>query len=83
MKQNYPNPFNPITLIQFDIPKSGMVKLYIFDVTGRMIDVLVNEELSVGTYEYSFNAGELPSGVYFYKLESDGQKITKKMVLNK
>ena len=49
-----------------------MVKLYIFDVTGRMIDVLVNEELSVGTYEYSFNAGELPSGVYFYKLESDG-----------
>jgi hypothetical protein len=81
--QNYPNPFNPLTKIKFQVPKTGFVKLSVFDVMGREIQVLVNQQLSVGTYEADFDASNLPSGVYYYKLETEEFNETKKMVLVK
>jgi photosystem II stability/assembly factor-like uncharacterized protein len=83
LSQNYPNPFNPTTNIKFDIAKSGFVKLTAFDVLGREIQTLVNEQLSPGSYNYDFDAAHLPSGVYYYKLESENFIETKKMVLIK
>lgn len=83
LNQNYPNPFNPTTNIQFDITNAGMVKLYVYDMTGKVVAVLVNEELSAGTYKYSFDAGGLPSGIYFYKLVSGDLSQVRKMVLLK
>jgi hypothetical protein len=67
--QNYPNPFNPSTNIKFQIPKSGFVKLTVFDVLGKEIGTLVKEQLSPGTYQADFDATNLPSGVYYYSLE--------------
>jgi hypothetical protein len=81
--QNYPNPFNPSTKIRFEIPKTGFVNLAVFDMLGREIEVLVNEKQSVGTYEVSFNASQYSSGVYFYRLTTDGFSETKKMILLK
>jgi len=83
LQQNYPNPFNPVTNIKFSIPKTGAVKLTIFDVSGREVAVLVNESLAAGSYNADFDAAGLSSGVYLYKLESDGFVQTKKMVLIK
>ena len=80
---NYPNPFNPSTKITFDIPKNSNVKLTVFDYLGKEIKTLVNENLSSGKYETEFNAEGLSSGVYFYRLETDGAAITKSMVLLK
>jgi len=86
--QNYPNPFNPVTMIRFDIPPSkgarGMnTKLIIYDILGREIATLVNNNLKPGTYEADWNASNYPSGVYFYKLITDSYSETKKMVLMK
>jgi hypothetical protein len=81
--QNYPNPFNPETKIKFDIIKSGITKLTVFDITGRTINTLVNEKLDAGSYEYMLNATALPSGIYFYKLESGNFVQTKRMILVK
>jgi hypothetical protein len=81
--QNYPNPFNPVTTLKFQIPKSDFVKLAIFDVTGREILILVNEELDPGIYETDWDANNYPSGVYFYSLTSGSFTQTKKMVLIK
>lgn len=83
LKQNYPNPFNPVTNIKFDIAVMSNVKLYVYDITGKVIAELVNENLSAGSYLYSFDAGGLPSGVYFYKLEAGGLNQVKKMLLIK
>ncbi len=83
LQQNYPNPFNSTTNIKFQIPKSGKVKLKIFDLTGKEIKLLINENLSSGVYEISYDAGELPSGIYFYKLECDDFTQTKKMIVVK
>ena len=86
LQQNYPNPFNPETKIKFSIPGAGSknnVKLSVFDASGKEVAVLVNGELNSGTYEYSFHGGNLSSGVYFYKLETDGFIETKKMLLVK
>lgn len=83
LSQNYPNPFNPITRLDFDIPKQGIVKLKIFDILGRDVVELVNEKKSPGSYSIDFNAAYLSSGVYLYKLESDGFVETKRMVLLK
>lgn len=69
LSQNYPNPFNPATNIKFQIPQSGFVKLTVFDVLGKEVQTLVNEHLKPGTYEVDFNGENLPSGVYYYKLE--------------
>jgi hypothetical protein len=83
LEQNYPNPFNPVTNIKFQIPVSEFVSLKIFDVLGNEVAVLVNEFKSAGIYRLSFNASELGSGVYFYKLISGSFIETKKMILMK
>jgi hypothetical protein len=83
LKQNYPNPFNPLTNIRFDIPRSSNVNLIIYNALGREVTILVNEKLSTGSYEVDWNASGYPSGVYFYKLETDDFVKARKMVLIK
>jgi hypothetical protein len=91
LEQNYPNPFNPSTTIKFDIPLSpisergagGFVTLKIFDLLGCEAATLVNEQLKPGTYEVEWNAGDYPSGVYFYKLTTGNYSESKKMILLK
>lgn len=83
LMQNYPNPFNPSTMITFQIPKSGNVKLVVYDLLGREVKTLLNEFKPVGTYDVSFDAANLSSGVYFYKLESGSFTDSKKMLLVK
>jgi len=83
LSQNYPNPFNPITRIKFDIPQKGFVSLKIFDVLGREVKSLVSEMKSPGSYSVDFNAVGLSSGLYIYRLETNGFIDTKKMVLIK
>jgi len=89
LQQNYPNPFNPVTKIRFSIPLStGLyagrgVLLKIYDVLGKEIAVLVNEQLKPGIYEINWNAENLPSGVYFYSLITNEFTQTKKMVVVK
>jgi hypothetical protein len=81
--QNYPNPFNPVTKISFAIPKASYVKLIVYDMLGREIETLVNENLNAGTYNADWSASAYPSGVYFYKLESESFVLTRKMILIK
>lgn len=83
LKQNFPNPFNPNTMISFSIPQSGFVKLEVFDISGKKEAVLVDEEKPAGNYRHEFNASNLSSGVYFYKLTANGFENTKKMILVK
>ncbi len=83
LSQNYPNPFNPATKIKFDVPKASFTKLIIYDLLGREVAVLVNEELKPGTYQADWNASNYSSGVYFYKIVSGDFVETKKMVLMK
>jgi len=70
LSQNYPNPFNPATYIRFDIPKQSFVKLFVYDITGRVIATPVNEELKPGSYEVDFDGNNLSSGIYYYTLSS-------------
>lgn len=90
--QNYPNPFNPITKIRFDIPtpqsplsergnKRGFVKLIVYDILGREVATLVNEQLKLGTYEVDWNAAGFTSGVYFYRIQVENYSETKKVIL--
>lgn len=81
--QNYPNPFNPTTTISYTIPKDGMVTLKVFDVLGREVETLVNEEQKIGRYEVQFNGSRLASGVYFYQLKSGSYLSVKKMLMVK
>ncbi|MGQ9642780.1 MAG: T9SS type A sorting domain-containing protein, partial [Ignavibacterium sp.] len=83
LAQNYPNPFNPNTSISFTIPQSGNVKLSVYNLLGQEITTLVNEYKEAGTHNIEFNATNLNSGVYLYKLESNGLTLTKKMTLLK
>jgi hypothetical protein len=83
LSQNYPNPFNPTTNIRYEIQNSGNVKLIVFDALGREIETLVNEKQSAGTYEATFNASQYPSGMYFYRLETEKFSAVKKMILIK
>lgn len=83
MYQNYPNPFNPSTNIKFEIPKSSVTKLIVYDITGKELGLLLNEKLEAGTYEYNWNAAEYSSGVYFYRVESGNFTATKRMLLVK
>jgi hypothetical protein len=83
LAQNYPNPFNPTTTITFAMPSSANVKLSVFDMAGRHVKTLVNGYVNAGSYDVNFNAANLASGVYFYKLTSDNVNIVKKMVLMK
>jgi hypothetical protein len=79
LSQNYPNPFNPVTNIRFDIPPSkgvrGMiqhVKLVVYDIAGREVAILVNEQLNGGVYTVDFDASDLASGVLFYRIVAEG-----------
>ncbi len=81
--QNYPNPFNPTTTIEFDIPEKTLVKLAIYDILGREVGKLIDNELEPGKYKISFNASNLPSGVYFYILKTSSFTQTRKMILIK
>ena len=81
--QNYPNPFNPVTRISYSIPKQGLVSLKIYDILGREVKELVNEIKSQGSYSVDFNASGLPSGVYLYRIKSEGFTETKRMLLIK
>ncbi|MBS1492328.1 MAG: carboxypeptidase regulatory-like domain-containing protein [Bacteroidetes bacterium] len=81
--QNYPNPFNPTTKIKFDIQKSGFAKLSVYDMQGKLVKDLLNEAVPAGSFEVSFDAKELSSGIYYYKMEVGGVVITKKMMLVK
>lgn len=83
LKQNYPNPFNPQTNISFALPKTGNVKLTVFDITGKVVAELVNGIRSEGSHTVNFNADGLSSGTYFYKLETQGFSDVKKMILIK
>ena len=86
--QNYPNPFNPATKIKFDLPSEGKsqktkVKLVIYDILGKEIQTLVNEQLQPGSYEVTFDGSNLTSGIYFYRMKSGNYAETKRMVLVK
>ena len=83
LEQNYPNPFNPSTKIKYSIPQSSNIAIKVFDILGNEIETLINEEKPAGTYELTWNAVNLPSGVYFYRLRSGSFVETKKMVLLK
>lgn len=81
--QNYPNPFNPNTTIKFSIPSRQFVTIKVFDLLGREIETLVNEEKSIGNYELKFDGSNLTSGVYFYRLHANNFSETKKLILIK
>ena len=83
LEQNYPNPFNPSTIIKFSISENKYVKLTIYDMLGREVEVLVDSKIDTGNYEYEFNPSNLPSGIYFYTLDAGEFKATKKMILLK
>jgi len=88
LEQNFPNPFNPSTNVKFSIPANGIVKLTVFDITGREVKVLANEKMNTGSYEINFNGTGISSGVYFYRLDVTGKdglsfSDTKKMILVK
>lgn len=83
LSQNYPNPFNPVTKINFSIPEQSFTKLEIFDIAGRLVNVGISEVLNTGTYEFTFDAGNIPSGIYYYKLSTENFTSVKKMILVK
>lgn len=83
LHQNYPNPFNPATKIKFDIPFSSFVMITVFDVLGKEITVLVNQNMNAGSYEAEFDGTKVSSGVYFYKIVAGDYTEIKKMVLVK
>jgi len=83
LKQNYPNPFNPSTKIKYSVPENGNVKLSVYNLVGEEVIVLVNKRVNAGFYEVTFNADNLPSGTYFYRLQAGNFIQTKKMILMK
>ena len=88
LSQNYPNPFNPTTKIDYQLPTEGKVSIRIYDVTGREVKTLINnEQRTAGYYTIDFNGGSMASGIYFYRFiaESNSKQtvMTKKMVLVK
>jgi hypothetical protein len=83
LSQNYPNPFNPTTTISFSLPSKSFVTLKVFDALGREVSTLVSQELTAGNYSQQWNAGNLPSGMYFYRLQTGNYSETRKIVLLK
>jgi hypothetical protein len=80
LSQNYPNPFNPTTTIHYDIPRAGHVKLQIFDISGRLVETLVDEHKSAGSYSRIWNSQTVSSGIYLYRMQADGFTAVKKCV---
>ena len=83
LSQNYPNPFNPTTNIQFGVPKNSLVTIKVYDLLGREVAVLLNEQKQAGTYQVDFNASSLSSGVYFYRMQAGTFADIKRMVVIK
>jgi hypothetical protein len=83
LSQNYPNPFNPSTVIRYDIPTNAIVKISIYDMLGREVATLVNGNQMAGHYNVTFNAKNLPSGVYLYSLHAGDRTFVQKMLLLK
>ena len=83
LDQNYPNPFNPTTTIKYSIPQSGLVKLVVYNILGEEVKTLVNQEQPAGSYNINFNADNLSSGIYFYKINAGNYSAVKKMILLK
>ena len=83
LDQNYPNPFNPSTTIKYQIPEDGLVTLKIYDILGKEVKTLVNEQKATGRYEARFNASDLATGVYVYRLSVNDFVSVKKMLLIK
>ncbi len=83
LEQNYPNPFNPSTTIKFEISKASFVRLYIYDVQGKLVDNIFEGTLNPGSFKAQWNAGDKPSGIYIYKLEAGDFSSTKRMMLVK
>lgn len=81
LAQNYPNPFNPSTTIEFSIPTTDQVTLGIYDISGKLVQTLVNRQLSAGTHKAQWDAAGLPSGVYFYRIQTGHFTATKKLML--
>ena len=83
LSQNYPNPFNPVTVISYQLSAFSDVKLVVFDLLGREVATLINENKPAGEYQVNFNASDLPSGIYFYTLSAGNYSETKKMTVIK
>ncbi len=83
LAQNYPNPFNPATTINFSIAKATNVKLVVFNILGQQVAQLVNDKLAAGAHTVVFNANNMATGVYFYRLEAGSFVDVKKMLLLK
>jgi hypothetical protein len=83
LQQNFPNPFNPSTTINFSIPTEEFVSLSVFNSLGEKVSTLVSENLNAGTYKYDWDAADLPSGIYFYRLNANEYTVSKKMILLK
>lgn len=83
LSQNYPNPFNPITTISFELPSRLVVSMKVFDLLGKEVSSIVSDELEAGSYTRQWNATDIPSGVYFYRLQAGNFNQTKKLILLK
>ncbi len=81
--QNFPNPFNPSTVIRFELKTKQYAKVNVYNILGKVVSTLKDETLDAGVHEVKFNAGDLPSGVYFYSLETRSGKVTRQMLLMK
>lgn len=83
LNQNYPNPFNPSTVISYQLPENSKVDLRVFDILGREVAILVNKQMEAGHHQVTFNARQLASGMYLYRLVANGKVFTKKLTLIK
>lgn len=83
LSQNYPNPFNPTTVINYSLAEASNVKITVYDLVGRELSVLVNDSKAAGTHQVKFDASSLSSGIYMYRLQSDGLTLTRMMTLMK
>jgi len=83
INQNHPNPFNPITKIEYGLPEASYVQISIFDILGRQVAILIDNHQAPGYHKIIWNAGDLPSGIYFYRIQAEKFTETRKMLLLK
>ncbi|NOZ75604.1 MAG: T9SS type A sorting domain-containing protein [FCB group bacterium] len=83
MCQNYPNPFNPVTTIRYELPEATRVRLAVYDLLGREVAILVDRQQEPGIKEVVWNASQMASGLYFYRLTTDRLQFTRKLVVLK
>ena len=83
LHQNYPNPFNSVTTIRYDLPEASDVTLIVYDILGREVKALVSSWQEAGGYNVVWDAGDIPSGIYFYRLEAGNFSATRKLILLK